>query len=468
MLPPSLIGRGSEKLGPIAWLVVIGSVAALTLVLVLGLGDKESAGVIRVVWATPIAIAAMQFGQRGGLAAAVGALALLVSYEAASTEQVSIAGALATAAAYLAVGGLLGRLVDERNGLEMGIERQHALALDLMAIATFDGYLEEVNPAWERTLGFTAEELRGRPVIDLIHPDDREMSLAEAERLTRGEKTVSFRNRYLTADGGYRWLEWNIQPDPAAQKLDGSARDITAQKEAETELKNQHERLEIIVQERTRSLEESRLEVLQRLALAAEYRDDDTHQHTERVGRTAARIARGLGFSDEDVKLIRLAAPLHDIGKVGVPDAVLLKRGDLTEEEYRAMQEHVRIGANILANGKFPILSLARTIALSHHERWDGSGYPYGLVGDRIPIVGQITAVADVFDALTHERPYKPAWSIEDSVAEIRKNSGIHFDPSVVDAFLELDHVRLLHPVGRLRPANWGAPKESPRALATA
>ena len=163
------------------------------------------------------------------------------------------------------------------------------------------------------------------------------------------------------------------------RKVYASARDITCQKEPEEALQTQSEQLEQTIRERTNALEASRLEVLQRLAIAAEYRDDDTNQHTERVGRTAARIARQLGLSEDDVKLIRRAAPLHDIGKVGVPDAVLLKKGELTEEEYKAMQEHVQIGASILAQGKFPILHLARTIALSHHERWDGSGYPYGL-----------------------------------------------------------------------------------------
>ena len=347
-----------------------------------------------------------------------------------------------------------------------GSSSHYALSLDLVGTATFDGYFEDLNPAWERTLGFSAQELCSRPILDFIHPDDREMTLVEASNLVGGIRTVSFRNRYRTADGSYRWLEWNVHPVAEERKLYGSARDITAQVEAERVLRDQSEQLENTIRERTKALEDSRLEVLQRLAIAAEYRDDDTNQHTERVGRTAARIARQLGLGDEDVKLIRRAAPLHDIGKVGVPDAVLLKRGELTEDEYKAMQEHVQIGASILANGRFSVLHLARTIALSHHERWDGSGYPYGLSGENIPLVGQITAVADVFDALTHERPYKPAWSIDAAVAEIAKNAGVHFDPKVVDAFLALDHARLLHPVGRLRPANWSEPRERKRVLA--
>ena len=191
---------------------------------------------------------------------------------------------------------------------------------------------------------------------------------------------------------------------------------------------------------------------MQRLAIAAEYRDDDTHEHTERVGRTAARIAKQLGFSREDVDLIRRAAPLHDIGKVGIPDSVLLKAGPLTPEEFEAMKEHVEIGAKILAHGRFPVLHVAKTIALAHHERWDGTGYPFDLRGEAIPMVGRIAAVADVFDALTHARPYKRAWSVKAAVDEIEGNAGKHFDPKVVEAFMALDHARLLHPVIGLRP----------------
>ena len=395
----------------------------------------------------------------GSVAALTAVLVLLL------TEQLGLPAILAIASACLAVGGLLGRFVDERSALEARLQRQFALSLDLIGTATFDGYFENLNPAWERTLGFTAEELCSRPIIDFVHPDDQEKTLIEFGNLIDGIRTVSFRNRYRTADGGYRWLEWNAYPLPEERKLYGSARDITAQKEAERALRDQSEQLELTILERTKALEDSRLEILQRLAITAEYRDDETNQHTERVGRTAARIARQLGFSADDVKLIRQAAPLHDIGKVGVPDAVLRKKGELTEDEYTAMQEHVQIGASILAQGKFPILHLARTIALSHHERWDGSGYPYGLAGEDIPLVGQITAVADVFDALTHERPYKPAWSINAAVAAIAKKSGVHFHPKVVEAFLALDHARLLHPVGRLRPPTWGSPAEAKPAF---
>jgi len=431
-------GRDRAKSSYLAWVVVLGSVAALTAVLALGLGREEASGVLRVIWAIPIAIAAVQFGFRGGVAGAICALALVIAHEATVAQEPSLAILLATGTAYLAVGGLLGRFVDERRALEATLERHYALSLDLVATANFDGYFEELNPAWEETFGYTAEQLCSRPIVDFIHPDDLEMSLVEARSLTNGTKTVSFRNRCRTADGDYRWLEWNIHPDPDDRKLYGSARDISAQKEAEEAFQKQSEQLEQTIRDRTKALEASRLEVLQRLAIAAEYRDDDTNQHTERVGRTAARIARQLGLSEDDVRLIRRAAPLHDIGKVGIPDAVLLKRGELTDDEYKAMQEHVQIGANILAQGKFPILHLARTIALSHHERWDGSGYPFGLKGEDIPLVGQITAVADVFDALTHARPYRGAWTVEATRDEIERGVGTHFDPRIAETFLSL------------------------------
>jgi putative two-component system response regulator len=201
------------------------------------------------------------------------------------------------------------------------------------------------------------------------------------------------------------------------------------------------------IQERSDDLEGARLELVQRLALAAEYRDDDTQEHAERVGRTSALLAHALGQSLQEIDLIRRAAPLHDVGKVGVTDAVFLKRGRLTDEEFAVMQRHAEIGANILAGSTSPVLRLGAEIAASHHERWDGAGYPAGLAGERIPLAARIVAVADVFDALTHERPYKHAWPLHEAVAEIRQGAGSHFDPQVVEAFGRLDHARLLAPI---------------------
>ncbi len=191
-------------------------------------------------------------------------------------------------------------------------------------------------------------------------------------------------------------------------------------------------------------LRSSRLEQLHRLTLAAELRDDDTGHHIQRVGRTSALLAKILGCNDEMVRTIRVGAPLHDVGKIGIPDSILLKRSPLTVDEFRIMTTHTSIGATILSGGDSEPLRIARAIALSHHENWDGSGYPSGLRGPEIPFVGRVVAVADVFDALTHDRPYKEAWPIEKSIAEIHRLRDRKFDPDVVDAFDELHQKGLL------------------------
>jgi len=209
----------------------------------------------------------------------------------------------------------------------------------------------------------------------------------------------------------------------------------------------QNANLEDEVAERTRDLERARLEVLERLALASEYRDDDTQEHAWRIGRTCALLAIGLGLPDREVELIRRAAPLHDIGKVGIPDAILLKPGKLSGEEFETIKTHTTIGAEILSGSRSPLLVMAEQIALTHHERWDGQGYPHGLRSEQIPLSGRIVAVADVFDALTHDRPYKRAWHVREALAEILREAGRHFDPEVVQAFSSLDHPSLLSQV---------------------
>jgi putative two-component system response regulator len=180
----------------------------------------------------------------------------------------------------------------------------------------------------------------------------------------------------------------------------------------------------------------SQLQVVQRLALAAEYRDDDTGQHTSRVAELSERIGAALGMPDSELTLLRQAAPLHDVGKIAIADRILLKPGRLTADEFEQMKTHTTLGAEMLARPGFPLLELASQVALTHHERWDGTGYPAGLAGPEIPLVGRIVAVADVFDALTHARPYKRAWPPAAAVAEIREQRHRQFDPAVVDAFL--------------------------------
>jgi putative two-component system response regulator len=204
------------------------------------------------------------------------------------------------------------------------------------------------------------------------------------------------------------------------------------------QIQNQNYELEAKVRKRTQELEASQMEMLDRLAHAAEYRDDDTGEHIKRVGRICNHIATALGLSEQTSELIRLAAPLHDVGKIAIPDSTLLKPARLTPEEFEVVKTHTLIGARMLGDGHSDLMKMAERIALTHHERWDGTGYPAGLAGEEIPIEGRITSVADVFDALTNERPYKAAWSREDALAEIRRQTGKQFDPAVVEVFLDL------------------------------
>ncbi len=351
----------------------------------------------------------------------------------------AIATALALGAAV--AGWSVGvRARSRRLESERLLARQQELSLDLICTSSFDGYFVRLNPAWKQVLGFELEELLTRPFVDFVHPDDLDATLAEVDKQAKsGARVFNFQNRYLCADGSYRWLEWTSQPDYAANLMYAVARDVTERKQAEDIVARHQSLLEERVAERTAELEEARWETIRCLALAAEYRDDQTYEHTQRVGRTAEQLAKALGLDHAWAELIRHAAPLHDVGKVGVPDSILLKPAKLTPDEFAIVREHAAAGARILDGSKSALLILAQQIALHHHEWWDGTGYPQGLKGDEIPISGRIVAVADVFDALTHTRPYKPAWSVTDSVLEIRRLSGSQFDPAVTAAFSQLD-----------------------------
>jgi putative two-component system response regulator len=203
-------------------------------------------------------------------------------------------------------------------------------------------------------------------------------------------------------------------------------------------LRNQNKELEARVHDRTRELRQTRLEIVRRLGRAAEFRDNETGFHILRMSHTSVLLARAVGWDDDQCELLLHASPMHDIGKIGIPDHILLKPGKLDPQEWETMKTHTEIGARILDGSDSALLILAREIAMTHHEKWDGSGYPHGLAGEGIPQAGRITAIADVFDALTSERPYKKAWPLEQAIDYISENRGRHFDPVLAEHFLRL------------------------------
>lgn len=204
------------------------------------------------------------------------------------------------------------------------------------------------------------------------------------------------------------------------------------------DLRKQNRTLLESVTGRTRELESTRIEMIERLALAAEYRDEVTSDHNQRVGLLSASLAVAIGWTTEDAGLLRRAAALHDIGKIGIPDALLRKPGSLTDGELKVMRTHTSIGARIVGGSHIPLLQLAETVAVSHHERWDGSGYPRGLDGHNIPAAGRIVAVADAFDAITNDRPYRPARPASVALEILREHSNRHYEPRLVDALHQL------------------------------
>lgn len=199
-----------------------------------------------------------------------------------------------------------------------------------------------------------------------------------------------------------------------------------------------NKKLEEKVRHRTKQLEESQFELIRRLGRAAEYRDNDTGSHIIRMSSFVRVLAEQLGYSSAEVALLQHASTMHDVGKISVPDTILLKPGPLTDQEWEVMKTHTTIGAELLSGSLSPLLQAAEKIALTHHEKWDGSGYPNRLKGEEIPVTGRMVAICDVFDALTSDRPYKRAWSPEEAMEEIVKESGTHFDPELVNQFVKI------------------------------
>ena len=320
--------------------------------------------------------------------------------------------------------GTLTRATDARDAADRLDEiRPDLVILDLM-MPDFDGFqfMERVR--------------------EWLPPDDYVPIL-----VATADTAADTRRRALSA-GASDFLTKPLSPAEVRLRV----RNLVRTRFLHAQLRHQNVRLEERVSLRTLELEEARQEILDRLARAAEFRDDDTGQHTQRVGRLAARLAEVLGLPTEQVDLVRKASPLHDVGKIGIPDSILLKDGRLTPQERTLMQTHTTIGARILSGSRFPLLRLAEEIALNHHEHWDGGGYPSGRSGNDIPLSGRIVAVADVFDSLTHERPYKRAWSVKESLDEIRAQAERQFDPQVVEALLRVaPEVGALESMDRLR-----------------
>lgn len=212
---------------------------------------------------------------------------------------------------------------------------------------------------------------------------------------------------------------------------------VLARVETHLALYHRNQELEQRVRDRTTELAETRLEIIRRLGRAAEFKDNQTGLHVIRMSHYSRLVGAAAGIPEDELEVLLNAAPMHDVGKIGIPDRILLKPGRLTDEEWDLMHRHPVMGAEIIGEHESPVLRMARQIALTHHERWDGSGYPKGLAGRDIPLTGRIVALADVFDALTTHRPYKDAWPVERAVDYLRDNSGRQFDPRLVPAFME-------------------------------
>jgi len=310
-------------------------------------------------------------------------------------------------------------------------------------------FVKDLNLRYVMINGAGADHL-GRSQAKILGLTDHEIfPVVSAEQTTRRDREVlnsgeaqKYEVEDLLPTGRRRVFQSTKSVYRNAQGqiagLIGLAIDMTEEKALALQIQEQNVTLETRVRERTQQLEESKLEMLNRLARAAEYRDDDTGQHVVRVATMVGRLAQVLGLTVEQIELMERAAPLHDLGKVGIPDRILLKPGRLDAEEVLEMRRHTEIGASILANGRSAVMRMAEEIARTHHERWDGTGYPRGLSGHAIPISGRIVAVADVLDALTSERPYKQAWSTQEALREIREQSGRQFDPAVVNALTQV------------------------------
>ena len=334
---------------------------------------------------------------------------------------------LATVAPFLALVGSKIRQIADRASDAL---KKHLSNTPLGVIELREDY--EIS-LWagssDSIFGLPAEVAIGKSIFDLPHvffqPEDASRLHELLQELEQGLHTKAVHHARIESSDGRpghsRWF-WSTTLDArgSRSRFLVLVEDITDRVRAEQEL------------------EQSRTELIERLVRAAELRDPDTGFHIQRMARYCEALARAIGMDERTRETLYAAAPMHDVGKLGVPDHILLKNGPLTAEERKEMQQHTLVGADVLSGSKSELIQMAEEIALTHHEHWDGNGYPKGLKGEEIPLSGRICAVCDVFDALTSERPYKNAWPVEKATAEIGRLSGTQFDPRLVMAFFSI------------------------------
>ncbi len=312
---------------------------------------------------------------------------------------------------------------------------------EVLTHAGYAGIVTTADP--NRTLELCVTEKPDLVLLDLDQPGSSHRALESIRHLTEGADGLPVLALSARATTDAEWAlstgvrDFVSKPIETAELLT-RVRNALQLRQLQRQLRDRNAVLREAVRERTGEVDTAR-ESLSILAAIADFHDDDTDQHAKRIGVGAALIAQALDLDEQFVGTIRDAAPLHDIGKVGISRRILLKPDKLTPSEWMHMMRHVEIGARILAPARSPVLRMAAEIAGTHHERWDGNGYVAGLVGAEIPLPGRITALADVWDTLTHERPYKPAWDEDRALAEIDAQAGAHFDPRIVEAFHTID-----------------------------
>lgn len=287
------------------------------------------------------------------------------------------------------------------------------------------------NPADIIVLDLRMPHLNGFEVIQNLHDEFTDLVPPILILTAHIEKEY----RYRALDMGA--IDFITKPFDMNELL-SKVRNLLDIQLAQKYMREQNLVLESLVQERTRELHHTRLQIVQRLGHAAEYRDNETGLHIIRISKICKLLGQASGMGEYESDLLLNASPMHDIGKIGIPDEILLKPASLNADEWEIMKNHSQIGANILSGDDSELLVMAHDIALYHHEKWDGSGYPHGLKGEEIPLVGRIGAIADIFDALASDRPYKKAWSIDKTIQYIKEASGSLFDPGLVENFMKL------------------------------